>query len=170
MRMTTYALIGANLLVVTMAHADPNRYIFAGDQSLGNWDIVRMNDDGTNMVRLTSSSANEFGFDVSPDGLHMAFNSNATGTHQVYVMDLATGSAHQVTSTGQNMFPRWSHDGGRLLVSSALSPGSADDLVTVNADGSDLHFLTNSGLNETQGEWSPDGSKIVFSKGMPNGS
>lgn len=153
-----------------MADAQSERFIFSGSQSSGNWDIVRLKEDGSSLTQLTTGPANEFGYDVSPDGLSMVYNSDASGVHQVYKMNLLTMAVQQLTFEGENMFPRYSPNGSKILMTRAASMGALADLYTMDTDGSNVIDLTNDpGLHEAQGEWSPDGSKIVFSKGTPNG-
>lgn len=160
----------ATSLAVQLASAQTERFIFATDYSSGNHNIVRMKEDGSALTQLTSSSGDEFGFDVSPDGTTMVFNSDATGMHQVYSMNLATMQTQQLTFSGENMFPRFSPDGSKLLVNKATTIGGHQDIFTMNPDGTNSVNLTNStGQHEGHGDWSPDGTKITFSKGIPNG-
>jgi TolB protein len=59
--------------------------VFMSDRS-GNWDVYRMAADGSNLRRLTESSAVEGPATVSPDGAHIAFLTNRDGVWAIHVM------------------------------------------------------------------------------------
>jgi Tol biopolymer transport system component len=52
---------------------------------------------------------------VSPDGGLLAFTSNATGSYEVYVQNLARGSARIRISTNGGRAPRWRSDSRELF-------------------------------------------------------
>lgn len=52
---------------------------------------------------------------ISPDGRCLAYNSDETGTYQVYVLPLAGGGARKQISTDGGTEPLWSRDGRRLF-------------------------------------------------------
>ena len=60
-------------------------------------DIWRVSASGGQAERLTSHPATESQPMVSPNGKHIAFVSNRTGSQQVYVMPAAGGEAQQLT-------------------------------------------------------------------------
>jgi TolB protein len=76
---------------------------------------------------------------------------------------------HRITSPGRNWSdPQWSPDGSKLLIQTYDDRGSAhgisSDLYTINPDGTGLRPLTRTrdGAFAFTGDWSPDGTKIVF--------
>lgn len=110
----------------------------------------------------------------SPDGSKIVFiGGRDPGWPQIYVMD-ADGS-HQTRLTyfdRQHQHPAWSPDGTRIAFErmSTLGPsglaGDADELLDIfvmDAEGQNQVNLTG-GLpgDNTFGDWSPDGSQIVF--------
>ena len=44
----------------------------------------------------------------APDGRHLTFQSNRTGTDQIYIMLLDGTEVHRITSQGINTSPDWS--------------------------------------------------------------
>jgi TolB protein len=71
------------------------------------------------------------------------------------------GSSRVHLTTGSDSSPAWSPDGGKIVFSRFVP--SQTDLWIVNADGSNLHNVTNTGTSgESSPAWSPDGTKIVF--------
>ena len=56
--------------------------------------------------------------------------------------------------------PSWSPDGKRLVFTGY--DGGLSDLFIVNADGSNLHRLTNDKYADLEPSWSPDGKTIAF--------
>lgn len=90
---------------------------FAGyDKDQDNFDIFLMNSDGHNLIRLTGSQkrkshrmANNEDPSFSPDGRHIVFSSDRTGTKQVYIVNL-DGSDERRLTFDNNTYekPRWS--------------------------------------------------------------
>jgi len=71
--------------------------------------------DGVCKRPLTDGVAQEKQPAFSKNGKQIAFASDSTGTFQIYVMDLATGTRRQITNHAQGAFyPSWSPDGATL--------------------------------------------------------
>lgn len=111
-----------------------------------------------------------------PTGGKIAFVSPSTSSptvQEIWVMNANGTNRTQLTNDGtfSKTEPRWSHDGTKLVFSGALPPTDPYDfsepsqIFTVNADGSGFVSLTTaSGVSDSGGRWSPDGSKIVFQR------
>ncbi len=85
-------------------------------QGAPNWPeryaIYIINNDGTNLHRLTNEDTVEWMPSWSPDGLHIIFESNRSGTSQIWKMNLITKDMRQLTRTaGLTTEAAWSPDG-----------------------------------------------------------
>ena len=112
----------------------------------------------------------------SPDGTQIAFRGDLdlaepSGDEEIYVMNADGTNVRQLTSNADfDSAPSWSPDGKRIVFESApagtFTPGveaHEKDIYVMRADGTHVHRLTDSpGLDEGA-EFSPDGTKIVFS-------
>jgi Tol biopolymer transport system component len=115
----------------------------------------------------------------SPNGKQIAFRGDLdlaepSGDEELYVMDVVNGkgtNVRQLTSNADfDSAPSWSPDGTQILFERApagtFTPGveaQEKDVYVMRADGTDVRRLTDSpGLDEGP-EFSPDGTKIVFS-------
>jgi Tol biopolymer transport system component len=105
------------------------------------------------IVDLTPDARGEGGR-WSPDGTQIAFS----GTGGIYLMDADGGHVTQLTHDGE-VYPDWSPDGTRILFWPDATRGFGS-VVVMNADGSDVHALSQGSL----GVWSPDGSRIAFER------
>jgi len=128
-------------------------------------DLYTMNADGSNPTRLTTTGteAAAGGYDWSPNGLLIAFESEPVGTLQgVYVVSSSGGIPTRLSGGGvASWAPNWSPDGRKIAFLSQA--GAQVQVWTMNADGSVQTQLTDqTGDDKAAPSWSPDGSKIVY--------
>jgi Tol biopolymer transport system component len=167
-----------------------------GSNTLGTaFNVWRVNADGsgrTALTKATATGANSMSAVSSPDGRLIAFLSsrsldgsdaanvgttwnvwrmNADGTAQT-PLTKATASKDGIISMS---VPQWSPDGKQIVFSSVRSLDGSDapsaaaiqNVWRVNADGTGLAPLTRStAAPSTSPQWSPDGSRIVFSSSL----
>ena len=148
-------------LNITPDETMPGKIAFASDRD-GNVEIYTMNADGSSLVQLTESEANDYPFSWSPDGRKLAFISDPSGNFDIYVMALnGSNSTEQLTKDSANdTRPLWSPDGQKIAFH---SPRDGDnEIFLMDADGGHLVQLTNNDVNEYVSSWSPDGQKIAF--------
>lgn len=97
----------------------------------------------------------------------IAFASTRSGTSQIYLTDLSSENAVQITNVPSGACqPTWSPDGQRLVFISPCK-GQEDvyfntSLFIINADGTNLTPLDASPGGNFDPTWSPDGTTIVF--------
>lgn len=107
----------------------------------GNREIYAMNADGSNLINLTNSPADDMQPMWSPDGTRIAFVSNRAGLQEIYVMNEDGSDVRKVSaSTALSVnLPHWSPDGTQLVY--AEVGGGAPFVWRVNADGSNPQQL-----------------------------
>jgi TolB protein len=98
----------------------------------------------------------------SPDGTRLAYVSFEQRKPVVYVQSIVTGGRQAVANFfGSNSAPAWSPDGRRLAV--VLSKDGGSQMNLINADGSGQpQRLASSSSIDTEPNFSPDGSSIIF--------
>ncbi|WP_369382536.1 LpqB family beta-propeller domain-containing protein [Streptomyces sp. cg36] len=121
--------------------------------------------DGTHTTRLTHTAADDLHPTWSPDGASLAFNrADAAGHSRVMRIRLSTLAQAAVTGSGAHDWtPDWSH-GNRIAFSRVDSTGFAH-LYFVRPDGTGLRRVTNGRYNDKYPSWSPDGGRLVFTRG-----
>jgi Tol biopolymer transport system component len=104
--------------------------------------------------------------DVSPDGETIVFDHLG----DLFTIPVAGGEASRLTrGLAWDYQPRWSPDGSKILFTSDRAGGN--NLWTMNADGSDLEALTDTGEKDTNsGAWSPDGDWIASKRRLTDSS
>ncbi len=136
------------------------RYILYSMAIAGNTDIYRVSSAGGGRpVKLTSSPGIDVGGSYSPDGSKIVFESDRSGSQQIYVMD-ADGSNQKRISFfgGRAATPEWSPRGDQIAFThiagnfriAVMSPG-----------GGSLRHLTNAWQDEAP-TWSPNGRIVQF--------
>lgn len=98
----------------------------------------------------------------SPDDRRIAYQSNAAGNWDLYVMELATGAARRIVGDpAADITPIWSPDGARIVF---VSERDGDREVYVcAADGSGAKNLSRDRGHDLHPVWSKDGARILFS-------
>jgi Tol biopolymer transport system component len=127
---------------------------------------IRVN--GTDAQRVTPWDLNAGDPDWSPDGKLIAFQSPAgpfeqDGEQNIYVIHPDRSGLVQLTahlsSNDQGrqatFHASWSPDGSQIVFSHAPSTNGTGDLFVMRRDGSDLHSLGATALNENEPDWGP---------------
>jgi Tol biopolymer transport system component len=97
----------------------------------------------------------------SPDGKKIVFDSNRTGSSEIWVCDSDGSNAVQLTSLGSNSgSPRWSPDGKRVAFDSNVD--GQWEIYVISADGGKPKRLTSNPASDDVPSWSHDGKWIYF--------
>jgi TolB protein len=136
-----------------------DEFVFSSSKD-GTPDLYTMNLGSNKTSKLTSSYGIEVSPAVSPDAMHIAFVSDRGGSPQIYVMRRDGSEVKRVSFEGSyNTSPSWSPKGDKIVFSGRRG---ANQVFTVNPDGTELIQLTSEGNNE-EPSFSPDGRYITFS-------
>ena len=138
----------------------------------GGQDLVVANADGSGETVIASGGAEEPAW--SPDGTKVAYEAipnPGTNFREIFVVAATGGTPTQLTFDSNSFSPTWSPDGARIaFVRLSRPPDGMGDppkyaIWTMNANGSNVVRITGSDqLNDLSPDWSPDGSRIVFSR------
>lgn len=114
-------------------------------------------------------------FDVepswSPDGSKLVFSSARSGHPMIYIVDVASKIASQLTFAGQyNSSPDWSPKGDRIIFAAQRIKEGHFDLYAIDPDGNNLARITAGDringrrkANTENPSWAPTGRHIVYS-------
>jgi len=153
--------------------ADGKWIIFTSERG-GSADIYRVHADGSGLERLTDDPAYDDQGALSPDGKQLAFvSSRGSGSADIWVLDLQTKKARNLTRAPGSFRPSWSPDGKWIGFSSdrdtavrrdggRFEQSQAVSIYVMRADGADVRRLTPAGKFAGSPKWSPDGERIVF--------
>lgn len=140
------------------------------------FEVYVMNEDGSDVRRLTNNPAWDGGQAWSPNGQRIVWQScRQGGKCGIRVMNADGSGKRDLTDNDHwNGNPVWSPNGRRIVFFSdrerdpnlpVLERGM--DLYVMDSDGSDVRRLTTSGINVAPA-WSPNGRQIVFRGGDGN--
>lgn len=112
-----------------------------------------------------SSTRRDFDPSCSPGGERIAFVSDRSGFHEIWIADSSGGDPKRVTELRSAAVrrPRWSPDGGRLAFSSVVERFFAVHVLDV-ATG-EIERVSTGEEHELVSFWSPDGEWIHFEAG-----
>jgi serine/threonine protein kinase len=135
--------------------------------SVQNTDVYVANADGSGRTCVACRSCDEAESAWSPDGSHIAYQSNCGGNYDIWVVDVGTGSVAQLTDTPgvDEREPDWSPDGFQIVyrTSTQGSDRNSDgELWVMNGDGSSPRRLDNMVIMGRSPRWSPNGDRILF--------
>ena len=131
-------------------------FVYAGD-------LWRVDRDGSNPLRLTSSPAEENNPFFSPDGSMIAFSANYEGNTDVYIISVDGGQPERLTwHPGNDIVTGWSSDGREVAFVSGRESdhGRSAQFYHVSVDGGapvkqmEARFF--------RGQWNDDGSKLAY--------
>jgi TolB protein len=115
---------------------------------------------GGTPVRLTNAPGIDTGGSYSPDGSKIAFESDRSGTQQLYVMDADGSNPHRISfGGGRYATPNWSPRGD--LIAFTRTGGGAFRIGVMSPGGGDEKLLTSSWGDEGP-SWSPNGRVLMF--------
>lgn len=119
----------------------------------------------TRVINILDDRSRNFHPRPSPDGRHIAFDSDRDGVRGVFVANADGSDVHRVSGEGFASVPSWSPDGRRLaFVRAEPNAPRVWNLWLANADGSDLRRLTRHRVGQAWGgSWFPDGRRIAYS-------
>jgi TolB protein len=144
-----------------IAYASPGEALCPPGRGLRCSGLSIMNADGSGQHRVPNTDGGEYP-SWSPDGVRIAFNSNLSGDHVMYIVDVDGSGLVDLSSVGEGWQVDWSPDGRSILFTSERDhPDNYTDIYVMRPDGSGVERLTNSSAYTPA--WSPDGSHIVFS-------
>jgi Tol biopolymer transport system component/DNA-binding winged helix-turn-helix (wHTH) protein len=98
----------------------------------------------------------------SPDGQQVAFQSDLSGTGEIWISNRDGSHARQLTHTGAivSNFPRWSPDGKNIVFHSR--PKGLASLYVISAEGGAARRLDTGEVDDIAPSWSHDGKWIYF--------
>ncbi len=125
-------------------------------------DLYQIDENGENVIQLTSTD----GFDTfpifSPDGSKILFASSRDGSQNLYMMNADGSQVKRLTYTqSPNYTKEWSPQGNYVVYSSGLN-GASKELYIVDTNATLIRQLTDNGNGDWSSTWSPDGSQIAF--------
>jgi Tol biopolymer transport system component len=130
----------------------------------GGFDVYRMEADGTQQVRISTSLASllltETEIAYSPNGARIAFQAGS----EIYVMNAnGTGIVNLTNHPAHDTDPTWSPDGASIAFWSTRS-GNAQLHIIPAAGGAatQITFYESLGGTAIHPDWSPDGQWIAF--------
>jgi Tol biopolymer transport system component len=160
--------------------ADGSEIAFSTNRD-GNFEIYKMDADGSNQIRLTNTP-DGFSWEPtwSPDGTRIAFT-RAVGDpfvcywwcfRDIWVMKADGSDLRRLTTDAASYSPDWSPDGTKIAFTRRQDDGVRDDnpdIWKMDPDGSNQQNLIHTEpfplLDECESapDWSPDASQITFS-------
>ena len=129
----------------------------------GSDQIFRLAPGASEPVRLTTGGAADQYPRLSPDGDHIAFQSNRGLDFDIYIMDADGANVRNLTNLpGDDRFAAWSPDGGTVVWTRFDEVSFSFDLFTLPAAGGEPAVLVATPFNELIPSISPDGRFVVY--------
>lgn len=125
--------------------------------------IYEMPVEGGTARRLTDGRSWNLFPRYSPDGRWIAFSSDRSGSHNIWIMDRQGGGLRNVTPWKGNIYKAvWSADGRRIFAG-ASDDGGPNGLMAFELAGGRQVLAPGGGLNAAAAE--PDGAGVLFEHG-----
>lgn len=144
------------------APADPTGVLAFTSERSGTRDLWLKDLDSGALTQLTQGSIFASGPEFSPDGSRIALSDNAD---EIFVMNSDGSGMTSLTgpaTTSSAGAPVWSPDGAFVAYQGV--DGDWEIAVVEVADTANKVFLTNNAVQDQYPDWSPDGTRIAFSR------
>jgi Tol biopolymer transport system component len=137
--------------------------------------VATIEPDGSGQTFVTPAGQRQEGPAWSPDGTKLAL-AQAVGGYfgvpAIYTVNADGSNPVRITSAnGQESHPAWSPDGRKLVFERVVDDSTCDefvecgqDIFTIDVNGSNERRLTDNDTFDLNPVWSPDGTKIAFSR------
>jgi Tol biopolymer transport system component len=143
-----------------------NKIVWETD-SLGNWTIWVMNDDGSNKKQLTSNNLISGWPSWSPDGQQLTYWSYDPASKTTDIWKMKNDGTSKVRLTTDGTFkgsPQWSPKGDRIAYT-ANKTGNMEAYI-INTDGTGERQITynhpSTRFVESRVTWHPDGQRLYY--------
>lgn len=127
--------------------------------------VISLGDRTEHQVYANAAAVTNLGVSLAPDGLSavLSLTTRETELSNLYVLDLQTGVATQITQNGSSTFPAWSPDGSLIAYNKDYPAHGMpkSTLHLIRPDGSCDLELPNLDYAASP-SWSPDGRRLVF--------
>ena len=135
----------------------------AGTDGVAEVELWVMDADGANPRRVVQNGSENRSPSWGAGNSSLYYASFVTGNWEIFRVDLATGTAVNLTNDPYaDQHPRVSADGQHVAFHS--NRDVQFEIYLMNADGSDPHDVSNDAADDRYPSWSPDGSRIVWSR------
>jgi len=143
------------------------RYIaFVSDRS-GNFDLFRMDADGTNVVQITDTPEAEIHPYWSPDSESIIYNRRVADQrlYAIWITDRAGAEHHELLRDEQlNSYARISPNGQWIVFDKWWDNDETNgEIMLMNRDGGGLKRLTSNSVYDGYPAWFPDSLRILYS-------
>lgn len=123
------------------------------------------------ITQVTSGGADTLP-DLSPDGTKLVFSRGPSGSENIFIKDLGSGTETQLTpgGTGRNRYAAFSPDGAKVVFSSdrvtGTNPTGDREIFSMNVDGSGVTQLTTNVEDDSHPRYSPNGTRVAYATGV----
>jgi Tol biopolymer transport system component len=134
---------------------------WSGDFNIYRTEISDSTGSGSLPIKLTASTRLDYAPQYSPDGKRIVFQSDRSGSQEIWMCDSDGSKSVQVTTLGKWAgTPRWSPDGEQITFD--LYAEGRGDVYVVSAEGGLPRSIVTGDSDDNVPSWSRDGRWIYF--------